>query len=59
MLVNGVADGFVEREGEWIGRKAPLKGTKQIELDDAMLEALLDGLVLEAKPASKRRRAVH
>jgi len=33
-------------------------GTKQIELDDAMLEALLDGIVLEEKPAS-RRRAVH
>jgi len=34
-------------------------GTRQIELDDAMLEALLDGLVLEEKPASKRRKAVH
>jgi transposase len=33
-------------------------GTKQLELDDAMLEALLDGIVLEEKPAS-RRRAVH
>lgn len=37
---------------------APL-GTKQIEIDDAMLEALLDGIVLEEKPASKRRKAVH
>ncbi|MER3499824.1 MAG: IS66 family insertion sequence hypothetical protein [Chitinophagaceae bacterium] len=34
-------------------------GTKQIELDDAMLEALLDGLALEEKPASRRRRPVH
>jgi transposase len=33
-------------------------GTKQIELDDAMLEALLDGMALE-EPASKRRRATH
>lgn len=33
-------------------------GAKQIELDDAMLEALLDGIVLQEKPAS-RRRAVH
>jgi len=33
-------------------------GTKQIELDDAMLEALLDGLTLEDKPTS-RKRAVH
>ncbi len=34
-------------------------GTKQIELDDAMLEALLDGIVLEDKPVSKRRRPIH
>ena len=34
-------------------------GTQQIELDDAILEALLDGIALEDKPASKRRRAVH
>ena len=34
-------------------------GTKQIEIDDAMLEALLDGIGLEEKPASKRRRATH
>jgi transposase len=34
-------------------------GTKHIELDDAMLEALLDGIVLEEKPASRQRRAVH
>ena len=34
-------------------------GTKQIEIDDALLEALLDGIALEAKPASTRRRAVH
>jgi hypothetical protein len=34
-------------------------GTKQIELDDASLEALLDGLALEQKPGSKRRRSVH
>lgn len=34
-------------------------GTRQVEIDDAMLEALLDGLVLEEKPALKRRRAVH
>lgn len=34
-------------------------GTTRIELDDATLEALLDGLELEKKPASKRRRAVH
>lgn len=33
-------------------------GTKQIELDDAILEALLDGIVLEEKPVS-RRRSVH
>ena len=32
--------------------------TKQIELDEAMLQALLDGIALEEKPAS-RRRAVH
>lgn len=34
-------------------------GTKQIELDDALLEALLDGIALEEKPASKRRRVAH
>jgi transposase len=34
-------------------------GTKQVELDDAILDALLDGLVLEEKPASKRRKAIH
>jgi len=34
-------------------------GTKQIEIDDALLEALLDGIGLEEKPASKRRRAIH
>jgi transposase len=34
-------------------------GTKQIELDDAMLEALLDGIAIEEKPASKRRKVVH
>jgi transposase len=34
-------------------------GTKQLELDDASLEALLDGIELEKKPASKRRRPVH
>jgi hypothetical protein len=34
-------------------------GTKQLELDDAFLEALLDGIELEEKPASKRRRAIH
>lgn len=34
-------------------------GTKQLELDDASLEALLDGIELEEKPASKRRRAIH
>ena len=34
-------------------------GTKQIEIDDALLEALLDGLGLEEKAVSKRRRAVH
>jgi hypothetical protein len=33
-------------------------GTKQIELDDVMLDALLDGIALE-EPASKRRRATH
>lgn len=33
--------------------------TRQIELDDASLEAMLDGIELEKKPASKRRRAVH
>jgi transposase len=33
-------------------------GTKQIELDDVMLDALLDGIALEGAP-SKRRRAVH
>jgi transposase len=32
---------------------------KQIELDDALLEALLDGLQVEEKPASHRRRAIH
>jgi hypothetical protein len=39
----------------------PPPGTKQIEIDDAMLEALLDGIVLEEKktPESKRRRPVH
>jgi len=34
-------------------------GTKQIELDEAILEALLDGLVIEKKPASTRRQALH
>jgi transposase len=34
-------------------------GTKRVELDDATLEALLDGIELEEKPESKRRRTVH
>jgi len=34
-------------------------GTKQVEIDDAMLEALLDGLVFEEKLAPKRRSPVH
>jgi transposase len=34
-------------------------GTTRVELDDATLEALLDGIELEEKPASKRRRTVH
>jgi transposase len=34
-------------------------GTTRVELDDASLEALIDGIELEEKPASKRRRAVH
>ena len=34
-------------------------GTKQIELDDAILEALLDGIMVEDKPVSKRRKPVH
>jgi transposase len=34
-------------------------GTKQIELDDATLEALLDGIEVDEKPASQRQRAVH
>lgn len=33
--------------------------TKQIELDDAEFEALLDGIDVEKKPARSRRRAVH
>lgn len=33
--------------------------TTRIEIDDATLEALLDGIEIEAKPQSKRRRAVH
>jgi transposase len=34
-------------------------GTTRVELDDATLEALLDGIELEEKPASKRRRDMH
>ena len=34
-------------------------GTTRVELDDATLEALLDGIELEEKPESKRRRTVH
>jgi transposase len=34
-------------------------GTTRIELDDATLEALLDGIELEDKPASKRQAEVH
>jgi transposase len=34
-------------------------GTTRVELDDASLEALIDGIELEEKPASRRRRAVH
>jgi transposase len=34
-------------------------GTTRVELDDASLEALIDGIELEEKPASKRRRAIH
>lgn len=33
--------------------------TRRVELDDAALEALIDGIELEEKPASKRRRAIH
>jgi transposase len=33
--------------------------TTRVELDDASLEALIDGIELEEKPASKRQRAVH
>jgi transposase len=34
-------------------------GTMRVELDDASLEALIDGIELEGKPASQRRRAIH
>jgi len=34
-------------------------GTTRVELDDASLEALIDGIDIDEKPASKRRRAVH
>jgi transposase len=34
-------------------------GTTRVELDDASLEALIDGIDIEEKPGSKRRRAVH
>lgn len=34
-------------------------GTRQIELDDASLEAMLDGIMLEDKLPSKRQRPVH
>ena len=34
-------------------------GTTRVELDEASLDALIDGIEIEEKPASKRRRAVH
>ena len=34
-------------------------GTTRVEIDDATLEALLDGIEVEASPASKRKREVH
>lgn len=34
-------------------------GTKQVELDDASLEVLLDGVGVEEKPSSKRKRVTH
>lgn len=34
-------------------------GTTRVELDDASLEALIDGIELEESRAPKRRRAVH